>query len=107
MCYDLFGCSFNDLVNIDTQVLTPDSTPIDWDRPTSDLLNDINNFNDTPSDDEMDYETDMTTISSAPTLAEAINLRSLLKQYALSTGNFNILNSVSQIDDELSSVLSS
>lgn len=102
---EVFGCQFNDLVNSDKNLHTCDPCRVDWDKPVRELLSDINEDNHDYSDQD-DSDDEVMVISPTPdcpcSLNEADKYIKQLKIFALERGNSKVLDLVSQLDDEIS-----
>ncbi|XP_060577655.1 tigger transposable element-derived protein 6-like [Ruditapes philippinarum] len=101
--YDLFGCSFSDLVKIDDNVNTCDSQNIDWDKNANDLVKDLfkNEENKTDEDDDGEEDCDKCNEEEVLTTAEAVQMISKLKAYSLKKGNPAILKLMSEAEEKL------
>jgi len=106
LSYDLFGCSFCDLVTIDDHIQTCDTNTTDWNKPALELLGEFNkDCCENESDEDAD-DNDHLNSTSVPTLADATNMVTQLKTFALHSGQSTMLDLVCKLDEELSSVVS-
>lgn len=93
---DLFGCTFDDLIQVDKSVRTCDTDLVDWDNtPVADLIRQVSNDPVSGSDSETEDQSS-TQEHSVVTLNEAYEYVYKLKKFALSHGNCAILNLVSE-----------
>lgn len=105
--YEIFGCSFNDLVGIDNQLHTCDTETINWDKPVCDILTQINEENSGESDNEIEEmdNTQGSVMHNAPSLTQANDVVFQLKSYALQHGHANIMYHLSKLEEEFSSLV--
>ncbi|XP_060603677.1 uncharacterized protein LOC132756591 [Ruditapes philippinarum] len=109
MSYEIFGCSFNDLLQIDNQLHTCDTEIINWDKPVCDILTQINEENSDDSEDEIEEMDDAqgSVMQNAPSLTQANEMVFQLKSYALQHGHASIMYHLSKLEDEFSSLVAS
>jgi len=100
---EIFGCEFQELVEIDKNVCTCDTSLIDWEKPGSDLLQNIQcDSDDSDGDDDTANEKD---VHVQPMLkSEATDMIEKLKQYAKQIGSAKLFDYFSKSEDELNSL---
>ena len=104
--YDLFGCSFCDLVTIDDHIQTCDTNTTDWNKPALELLGELNkDYYENESDEDTD-DNDHLNSTSVPTLVDATHVVTQLKTFALHSGQSTMLNLECKLDEEMSSAVS-
>ena len=101
MAKDLFGCSFNELSALDRQLHTCDNSTKDWDRPATQIIDEIQQADsdlNNSSDSEEEEEDSRTHIYSLSEMEEVIRRG---KEFALANGNSVLLNSMITSDESL------
>lgn len=103
LSYDLFGCPFQNLTEIDATTHTCDTNTIDWEQPASILLKELNcQKNDENSESGSDDETEVDVCDHVPSLSEANEMLFKLKSFAIQKGHSNMISIISELDNELS-----
>ena len=100
---DLFGCTLQDLIDIDNDIATC-ATSNDWDRPVGDLLGELHGEVDSEEDNTSDKENceeEVTTKSKSliNSLSDAASTLEELKEFALSNGYEDVLGQLLCLKD--------
>lgn len=98
MARQLFGCDFQELVQLDQHMSTCDQNVRDWSKSANELLADL----DGPSLSDNDEDTDVEPQQKAPcTLSELDFYISEIKNFALVNGRQRMLDSVMEIEEDV------
>ena len=103
---ELFGCDFKDLKDIDAELQSRDDNVINFDMPANELLETLRgqNVDDGDDDDDDDDDTDCVETHQKISVSQANESVQVLRQFALQTGNHEILDYVFKVEESLADV---
>ena len=100
MTNEIFGCSFSDLVEIDSAVHTCNTETHDWDRPPTELLNAIDGSQtDSGDDDDNDDDNDDESVC---TISDASAMIEKLLKFSKHHGSLTLYSAFMKADEEIS-----
>jgi len=102
---ELFGCSLQELIDIEQSVKTCDERQFDWNKNATELVLDFQNESSVRDDDREENDVVVNSEVKSYSQSEAEQYITHLQEFALVHGNCKLMNSVMEMKDTVTAIL--